>query len=304
MRSSRFAAIVSGGHSISGGNLTNISGAARRPSLRHGWRATVRAWGPPGNERLTSSTGLVLVVLLAVETLTTLALRSYLSVHIFLGLVLLPPIGLKLASTGWRFVRYYTRVEHYRLHGPPRALLRALAPLLVASTLSLFGSGVALIAVGNGGGALRTLHTLSFIVWGPLMGVHVVAYLKRALRRGSADWRRQAEVVVAGARSRRALLLGSLVAGAILALSVYPIQHFRAGGGHDGARLPATRLLASDNRLASLSASLFSSTDSEPKVNTPNTSSVSTKRRAIPFTRTSTTPLRREITRTSVRSSY
>ena len=50
----------------------------------------VRAPSPDGNERLTSSIGLVLLVLLAVETLTTLALRTYLNVHLFLGLLLLP----------------------------------------------------------------------------------------------------------------------------------------------------------------------------------------------------------------------
>jgi hypothetical protein len=88
------------------------------------------------------------------ETLTTLSLRSYLPVHIFLGLLLLPPIALKLASTGWRFVRYYTGSKPYRLKGPPMLLLRLLAPLLIASTLTLFGSGIALIAVGHGGGLL------------------------------------------------------------------------------------------------------------------------------------------------------
>ena len=112
-----------------------------RPGVRHDTR--VRGPSPDGNERLTSSTGLVLLVLLAVETLTTLALRTYLPVHIFLGLLLLPPVALKLASTGWRFARYYTRNEAYRLEGPPRPLLRMLAPLLVAATLSLFGTGVA-----------------------------------------------------------------------------------------------------------------------------------------------------------------
>ena len=103
-------------------------GTPREPSRRHLW-AAARAWGPPGNERLTTSTGLVLLVLLAVETLTTLSLRSYLSVHIFLGLLLLPPVALKLASTGWRFVRYYTNSRPYRLAGPPRLLLRPPAHL-------------------------------------------------------------------------------------------------------------------------------------------------------------------------------
>jgi hypothetical protein len=214
-----------------------MPGTVHRESPWRDWRAAARAWGPPGNERLTTSTGLVLLVLLAVETLTTLALRSYLPVHIFLGLLLLPPVALKLASTGWRFLRYYTRFKAYRLEGPPRVLLRVLAPLLIASTLSLFGSGVALIVLGHGGGALRTVHALSFIVWGPLMIVHLVAYLKRALRFGPADWRRPAEVVVAGARSRRAVLVGTLLAGVVLAAAIYPIQHFRGGHGHHAARL-------------------------------------------------------------------
>ena len=144
----------------------------------------MRLPSPVGNERLTSSTGLVLVVLLAVETLTTLALRTYLNVHLFLGMLLLPPVALKLASTGWRFARYYTRNEPYVRAGPPRMLMRVLAPLLVASTLALFGTGVAMIVVGHRGGQLRTLHTFSFVAWGVLIGVHVLFYLTRVLRDG------------------------------------------------------------------------------------------------------------------------
>ena len=197
---------------------------ARRESPRRDWRAAARAWGPPGNERLTTSTGLVLLVLLAVETLTTLSLRSYLPVHIFLGLLLLPPVALKLASTGWRFLRYYTRNELYRHEGPPRLLLRMLAPLLVASTLTLFGSGVALIVAGHGGGLLLSLHAVSFGVWGVLMIGHVLAYIAHTLRVGPADWLPHAEQVVAGVRSRRVVVGGALLAGAILALATYPAQ--------------------------------------------------------------------------------
>jgi hypothetical protein len=184
----------------------------------------VRAPSPDGNERLTSSTGLVLLVLLLVETLTTLALRTYLNVHLFLGLLLLPPVTLKLASTGWRFARYYMRNEHYVLAGPPRMLLRMLAPLLVASTLALFGTGVAMIVVGHRGGQLRTLHTFSFVAWGVLIGVHVLAYLTRVVRDGTVDWRRDAVDVVAGVRSRRAVLVGALLAGILLASATLPAQ--------------------------------------------------------------------------------
>src|SRR3989441_12487555 len=142
--------------------MTDVPDTASGTASWRRWRMAARAWGPPGNERLTSSTGLVLLILLAVETLTTLALSSFLSVHIFLGLLLLPPVALKLATTGWRFARYYTGSEPYRLTGPPKLLLRLLAPLLVASTLALFGSGVALIVVGHGGGWLQMVHAVSF----------------------------------------------------------------------------------------------------------------------------------------------
>ncbi len=204
--------------------MTDQRGPAPRESARRDWRAVARAWGPPGNERLTTSVGLVLLVLLALETLTTLSLRSYLPVHIFLGLLLLPPLALKLGSTGWRFLRYYAGNRPYRLKGPPRLLLRLLAPLLVVSTLSLFGSGVALIVVGHGGGLLLSVHVVSFVVWGVLMSVHVIAYLALTLRLGAADWRAQAELGVAGARSRRAVLGAVLLAGVIVALATYPAQ--------------------------------------------------------------------------------
>jgi hypothetical protein len=186
--------------------------------------AVARAWGRQGNDRLTASVGLVLFVLLAVEALTTLSLRSYLSVHTFLGLLLLPPITLKLASTGWRAARYHTGSRAYRLAGPPKLPLRLLAPLLVASTLVLFGSGVGLIVVGHGGGWLQTVHATTFNVWGALIIVHVVAYLRHALRRGTVDWRRQTERIVPGAPIRRVLLGGALLAGVILALATHPAQ--------------------------------------------------------------------------------
>jgi hypothetical protein len=211
------------------------------------WRdrhAAARDWGPSGNERLTTSLGLVLIVLLGIETLTTLALHSYLSEHIFLGLLLIPPVALKLASTGWRFLRYYMNHQPYRSAGPPRLFLRLLAPLLVASTLTLFGSGVGLIVVGHGGGPLLQLHVLSFAVWGVLIAIHTLAYLTRALRVGPADWRRPAVRTVAGARSRRAALIAALLAGVVLALTTYPIQQAwfndRHGHGHAGHAVRAS----------------------------------------------------------------
>jgi hypothetical protein len=78
----------------------------------------------------------VLLALLAVESVTILAIRPLLSVHVFVGLLLIPPITLKLAATGYRLMRYYARAAEYVRKGPPILLMRMLvAPGLVAATL-------------------------------------------------------------------------------------------------------------------------------------------------------------------------
>ena len=186
-------------------------------------RSRLLRGGPEGNERLTSTVGLILGLLLVVEAATTLSLHDYLSVHLFLGLLLIPPIALKLASTGWRFVHYYTGSESYRAKGPPELLLRALAPLLVASTVVLFGTGVAFLVEGHGGGLLLTVHTVSFVVFGVLVALHALAYLPRVVRHGLADWRPRAQVP-AGVGLRRYVVAAALVAGVVVGLGTYSVQ--------------------------------------------------------------------------------
>ena len=106
----------------------------------------VERQNPDGNERLTAAVGLVLVVLTVVELGTLLfGLHQFLSLHVFVGFVLIPPVLLKLASTGWRFTRYYTRSEPYRLKGAPQLAMRLLAPLLVASFSVMVASYLAWI---------------------------------------------------------------------------------------------------------------------------------------------------------------
>jgi hypothetical protein len=178
--------------------------------------------GSDGNERLTDTLALVLVALLGVEALTTLDLRAYLPVHVFLGLFLLPAVSLKIASTSWRAARYYARSPEYRRKGSPQIVLRMLAPPLVGATAVLFGTGVAFLVTGSGRGILLTLHAGSFVVWGVIMIVHVLVYLPRALRGSLADW--QPRRRVAGGGLRRVLVLGSLVAGAAVALGTYSAQ--------------------------------------------------------------------------------
>src|ERR1019366_7020398 len=100
--------------------------------------------GATGNERLTAATGATLIVLLAVIGVTIVRLRPLLSVHLFVGMLLIGPVLLKLGSTGYRFVRYYTHNPSYRRKGPPPAALRMIAPIVVISTVVVLASGVAL----------------------------------------------------------------------------------------------------------------------------------------------------------------
>ena len=173
-----------------------------------------------GNERLTAATAVVLVVLLAALGVTILSIGPLIWWHVLLGMLLIPPVFLKLGSTGWRFARYYARSGEYVRRGPPLLPLRLLAPLVIAATLAVFATGVALLVVGPTGGILVGLHKASFIVWFAVTAVHVLAHLRSIPRLAAADWRRPArpEARVPGAARRQLLLAGSIVAGAILAI--------------------------------------------------------------------------------------
>ena len=175
------------------------------------------------NARLTAATGLVLLVLLPVEGVTLLPLHSMLSVHMLVGVALIPPIVLKLASTAYRFMRYYTGDSAFREAGPPQAAMRFLiAPVLVVSTVGLLSSGVALMLIEHPSQAVYTVHKASFIVWFGALGIHVLAYLWRLPRLALADWARERHGDL-GRRLRRRAVAGSLLAGIAVAAVAAPI---------------------------------------------------------------------------------
>jgi hypothetical protein len=121
--------------------------------------------GMIGNERLTALAGAILLVLIVVELATTASLRTLLSLHVVVGVLLAGPLTLKLASTGYRFVRSYTRASAYVERGPPRLPLRLLAPVLVVTTIVLIGSGIVLVLVGpSQEGVLLRLHARSTLI--------------------------------------------------------------------------------------------------------------------------------------------
>ncbi|MGY5014386.1 hypothetical protein ACWCY6_41030 [Streptomyces sp. 900105755] len=187
------------------------------------WPGTMSG-GPAGNERLTAVTGAVLLVLFAVEGVTILFLGQLLTLHFFIGLLLTGPVCLKIGSTGYRFYRYYTGAPAYRRHGPPAPLLRVLGPLVVATSVAVLGSGVALALLGPDTGPLPVLllHKASFICWIAVLAVHVLAYVWRLPRLIGADLRRHParHGIAAPQRAGRwALLAVAVGAGLIVALA-------------------------------------------------------------------------------------
>jgi hypothetical protein len=192
-----------------------------------------RLGGTDGNEILTSAAAVVLTVLLIAEGVTILWLGDLRTEHMFIGIVLIPPVLLKLGSTGYRFARYYTGARRYREKGPPLLPLRLLAPVLVAATVLVFASGVALLIAGHRSDLLLQLHRVGFIVWGICFAVHFLWYLPRAWRALRATWSASRHERVPGSVLRGALVSASIGGGLALALALLSLieaWHRRTGG--------------------------------------------------------------------------
>lgn len=181
--------------------------------------------GTTGNELLTTVTGGVLIVLLAVLGVTIIALTRLLWVHLFVGMLLIGPVVLKLSSTGYRFVRYYTANPRYRAKGPPPLLLRTIAPVVIISTVVVFASGVVLLFAGpHSRGAVLPIHKVSFFIWIAFTALHMFAHLPGLPRALRADYGKpgQRSDEVGGRGGRVLSLIGALTAGAVLAIVAIP----------------------------------------------------------------------------------
>src|SRR5579872_845319 len=185
------------------------------------------AGGTDGNEHLTSITGAVLIALLAVLGVTILQIHQLIGVHLFVGLLLLGPVVLKLVSTGYRFLRYYSRDPAYRRKGPPPAMLRMLAPGVVLTTVVVFVSGIVLMFLGPSHRQTWVgIHKASFIVWLAFTGVHVLGHLPGL---GTLLAGREPDVPgrpLPGNGVRWLALSGAIVGGVVLAIVLIP--HFSA----------------------------------------------------------------------------
>jgi hypothetical protein len=193
--------------------------------------------GAEGNEHLTAMTGAALLVLLAAEGLTIVAKRQLLTLHFFLGMLLIGPVLLKLASTGYRFVKYYTGSQAYVRKGPPVLLLRLLGPVIILTSVGVIGSGVVLALIGPRPSQWLSLALLAhkgfFVLWFGAMTIHVVWYAPKLPRllaakvhntsttRGGGTGGGRLHAVLAGAGRRWLALTAALALGLVIALATY-----------------------------------------------------------------------------------
>ena len=217
---------------------------ASRPSSRSTWlvdavegalgrrerpdQVLPRSGGPAGNARLTAWLGLVLLVLFAAEGVTVLGVHQLLGWHIVVGAIAIGPVALKLASTGWRMVAYYARVQRYRVAGPPPLVYRVVGPLVVLTSVAVLLTGVLLLLLGEERsrqaildfGGLRVdwlfLHQASFFAWFGVMTIHVLGRTIPALR--AAQRSLQAPRAVEGVTLRLVSVVLALAVGVVLAL--------------------------------------------------------------------------------------
>ncbi len=193
-----------------------------------------RSADPAGNERLTAMTGAVLLVLFIAECLTLLNIGNLLTLHVFLGLLLLGPAGLKIGSTLWRFTRYYTGSAAYVRRGPPALLQRVTGPFVILTTVAVLGTGIMLAVEGPGNGSWGRLHHLSFFAWAFFMIIHLATYVPKLPGKlsGRVD---DARHLLAARATRWLLLCGALGAGLGLAFATY---HLSAKFGGSDSIIP------------------------------------------------------------------
>jgi hypothetical protein len=200
--------------------------------------------GAEGNERLTAATGAVLLVLFAAEGFTILSVHQLITLHFFLGMLLIGPVALKIGTVVYRFARYYSGAPEYLRKGPPAPLLRLLGPFVLVTSVGVIGTGVMLAVTGSAAGPWLFLHKAFFVLWFGVMTIHVLAYVGRLPRLIGSDLRGPAgrgrphaalaSHVLAGRTTRWLLLAASIAGGLLIAAMTVHLAGPWAGFQHSG----------------------------------------------------------------------
>lgn len=194
-----------------------------------------RTGGPAGNARLTGWLGMLALVVIAAELVTLLNVSGLMAWHTGIGIVLTALVLLKVASTGWRMVRYYSGSAPYVEAGPPPMVLRLLGPFVVLSSLGVLGTGFALIAVGRQAShdtlfallgqsvSPLTLHQGFFILFGGFVGLHILGrVVPSALLVSGRNRLGAPRVEVPGRTARFGIVVGGMAAALVAVTLVVP----------------------------------------------------------------------------------
>lgn len=218
------------------GPAASIRGVAGH-TLTHERGAVDADAGVESNTRLTVVAGTLLTLLLLVEGFTILDVRGMITLHTAVGLTLVGPIALKCASTGYRFLRYYTGKPAYVAKGAPHPALRMIGPLVIVSSVAVVGTGIALLAVHGKSDTWLTLHQGSFVVWIAVMTLHFLGHLREAAIGTAREMRRAGDDPARRGKAVRLALVGiSLLVGVGVAAAFTPgastwqLHHDREGG--------------------------------------------------------------------------
>lgn len=171
-----------------------------------------------GNARITGTFGGAIFALLFVEGITILRIEDLISAHVFVGVLLVPFVAVKIASTGYRFFRYYTGRPDYVAKGPPPVLLRLLGPVVTATTIAVLATGIAAV-LNRGSHWLAAAHKASFIIWFVAMTAHVVGHALETPALALADLRRSDRTQTPGAGGRLAIFAVAVAIGIALAIA-------------------------------------------------------------------------------------
>ena len=171
----------------------------------------------------------MIFVLLFLEGVTVLRVRALISLHVFVGMLLVPFVIVKIASTGYRFVRYYGGDAAYADKGPPPMVLRAFGPIVVVTTIALLATGIGALLTDRRAAWLVEAHKASFIVWFGAMTIHVLGHALETPALAVADLRRDVQRHVPGALTRIILLAVTLATGIALGIvSIGWAHHWQA----------------------------------------------------------------------------
>ncbi len=188
------------------------------------------------NARLTGSTGLVLLLLFAVQVGTVvIGVKTHVTLHVFVGLLLVPPLLVKIASVARRFIGYYRHERAFQRRGAPPLPLRVLGPVLLGTTLLLFITGITELLAPTV--VVSKIHDVSAYLWLVLVLAHLAGHARDIRGIAIRDWLPRARAAVPGAALRQVAILASLAVGLALALSlVAHVGTYRNEVSHQGSR--------------------------------------------------------------------